>query len=637
MEVRLINNDLVLDAIVDNPISNDGDEYAFYLMLHNEKVNEFWYSSHRHIQFPLPDKAGQYHVLCFHRNVKRSEKSRANSNRISVTPAIRWKIPQAVAIGRYKQLIYFRRVIFGDYESQKRLGYIPRVGAAPIPLLVPMNYGPRNDRNIEFALSSWKFLAPIWKVYFSSKKYKYLKELYTFFLDWNQSLEISNGKNSFAWYDMAVGTRAMHLALFLYVLNEEKIELSTRDSRILGDIINRHIEYLENEKNLKYNNHGVWQILGLRLLYWSRNETSQEKIDFCEYQLSKLIDLNFTEENVSSENSPFYHKYTADLICQIPTQLFAQTQARITAIQDKKDEISAWLTSPSGYFYLIGDSDDKGMLLKSKISCDFVQDDICYISKAYLGSGYAIVRTHPDTPTDDNAALIFHATSASYSHAHSDKLSFVFIHKGIELISDSGKYSYENDKWRKYFVSDRAHNTVGFTNKVFMPTDTNLGDSHIFECNFDNGTYYLSGETKKKDVLFEHKRILSFKPDEYLNIVDHIIHKCEGVGDIEVRLHFGIDISLQEINSRLVALFDNKIIASIEPDSRLLQYEIYSGSENPILGWSSRAYKKKKPINALVMRFAPDLTEIQTKIHLKASRFFNDNLFDDRASTLGRI
>lgn len=624
MEVKLINNNLVLDVIVDNSSDVNDDEYAFYLMHYKEKIAEQWYSKSKHIQFPLPDKKGEYYVICFQRNLKKNTKSKSNSNRLLISPAIRLNIPVGSSKGHYKQLKFFRRVIHGDYVSLKKNGYIPRVGATPIPLRIPVNYGPRNDRNIEFALNSWKFLAPIWKHYFETKKLRFLKEIYAFMLDWSKSLSIKSGENTFAWYDMAVGTRAIHLGLFLYVLNEESIEFSPRDTRILNDIVEDHIVYLENEKNLKFNNHGVWQILGLRLLYWSKNELDKSKIEFCEQQLDKLIQLNFTDENVSSENSPFYHKYTADLICQIPTQLFKNTQARITAIQEQKDEISGWLTSPSGFFFLIGDSDDKGMELKTESRCDFIENDKCFVSRHYPDSGYAIVRTHPDTKIQDSSALIFHATSSSYSHAHADKLSFILFQKGIELITDSGKYSYENDQWRRYFVSDRAHNTVGFSQKVIMPNEIELGDSSISACTVSGGEYILSGATQVRSLGFKHSREITYRPDRYIHIVDTINHSAGKSDGLEARLHFGLDISLQEINNRIVALHENKIIASIEMDAKLQKYKVYCGSEKPILGWTSRVYRKKKPVNTLIMTFGGDTKEITTKIYLEASSFFSE-------------
>lgn len=47
-----------------------------------------------------------------------------------------------------------------------------------------------------------------------------------------------------------------------------------------------------------------------------------------------------------------------------------------------------------------------------------------------------------------------------YAHAHADALSFWLSYGGREFLVDPGTYTYEWSKWRTYFRSTAAHNTI---------------------------------------------------------------------------------------------------------------------------------------------------------------------------------
>ncbi|MFB4167256.1 heparinase II/III family protein [Virgibacillus sp. JSM 102003] len=51
------------------------------------------------------------------------------------------------------------------------------------------------------------------------------------------------------------------------------------------------------------------------------------------------------------------------------------------------------------------------------------------------------------------------------AHAHCDALSFELSMNGLPVIVNSGTYRYENGKWRDYFRSTKAHNTVSVSNQ----------------------------------------------------------------------------------------------------------------------------------------------------------------------------
>ena len=63
--------------------------------------------------------------------------------------------------------------------------------------------------------------------------------------------------------------------------------------------------------------------------------------------------------------------------------------------------------------------------------------------------------------------LFLTASHRLEAHKHSDCLSLIWQERGESLSVDSGKYGYERDRMRGYFLSTRAHNTVEVDSRDF--------------------------------------------------------------------------------------------------------------------------------------------------------------------------
>jgi len=94
-----------------------------------------------------------------------------------------------------------------------------------------------------------------------------------------------------------------------------------------------------------------------------------------------------------------------------------------------------------------------------KLPADYVPD--LPTSHLYEDMGWATMRDS----WKDNASLLAVKSGFTWNHAHADAGSFVIFHKGEYIISESGKSSYGNPLYTKYYCQSEAHNVVLFNGK----------------------------------------------------------------------------------------------------------------------------------------------------------------------------
>lgn len=503
----------------------------------------------------------------------------------------------------------YKSVIGGDYAQQKEIGFSPRAGVRPITVTVPFRWL-HADRNVEFSLHAWRILNPIFQEFIATKDPVYVVEACNLISDWNRYRK-DGGKSPFLWYDMAVGLRAVALAFIANLEKNGYVTLDIAASAMLHELSTLHIEHLSKAENITAGNHAIYQILGLRLLSIARDVPDTE--DFCNDELEKLLQKSFDRNSVNTENSPFYHHYNIGLLWQLRGNLFPKLDDRITHILKQGNSISGWLTAPDGNFFCIGDTEGKGKPLTAPGPADKRSLPGKFVHKDLHESGYIVVRSHPSTPLNDSAAVVFHATNASLVHAHADHLSFILIHKGAELLSDPGKYTYNYDKWRQYFISDRAHNVVGLSTHTFYPDDTPPGSARLDPLVRDGDAYVLSG-TVQRGQIFKTNRRIKYTPAQCVSIIDQVSHFTEH--PVESRFHLGAGLDCKLRGHEYVVSRDNVPLAVIKPDMQQLDMRDFKGSVDPIIGWISKKYGQKQASISLVLTYPPQVRSIAIKIEL---------------------
>ncbi len=231
-------------------------------------------------------------------------------------------------------------------------------------------------------------------------------------------------------------------------------------------------------------------------------------------------------------------------------------------------------------------------------------------SVAFPDTGYYLLQ-HGQQDSLDRISVTFDCGPLGMypmaAHGHADALSFTLRAFGKDILVDPGTYDYFSyPKWREYFRSTRAHNTV-----VIDKLDQS--EMHgLFLWGRKAEARCLSWEPSEIEpkVVGEHNGY-SFLPDpvfhkrslkldinkRQLLIQDDITARASH--SIEIYFHFSELCSLERINKNEFQANMDLGSVSIELDSKF-QSEICQGSEDPICGWVSRGYHQKQSSPTLI-------------------------------------
>ncbi|MCX7920930.1 MAG: heparinase II/III family protein [Clostridia bacterium] len=212
--------------------------------------------------------------------------------------------------------------------------------------------------------------------------------------------------------------------------------------------------------------------------------------------------------------------------------------------------------------------------------------------------GYYILGADFGTPREQK--MVFDCGPLGYlslaAHGHADALSFHFSAGGCPIFVDPGTYAYHaNKKWRNYFRSTAAHNTVCVDEKDQSVIAGNFMWSHKAEAQLQKyieltnvkGTH--NGYMRLKDGV-SHTREINFDMAlKRWDIADELI--CRGEHHIALHFHTYPGCKVKADNNVIQVHFGKGIcFVYFEHD---LQFSLHEGDENIPLGWYSSSYDRK--------------------------------------------
>jgi hypothetical protein len=211
------------------------------------------------------------------------------------------------------------------------------------------------------------------------------------------------------------------------------------------------------------------------------------------------------------------------------------------------------------------------------------------------------------------------------AHGHADSLSMVVSAGGEELLIDPGTYAYHTQKkWRDYFRSTAAHNTV----RVDGLDQSVIGGNFMW--------LHKAKSTLTKYLAHEDGQVFEGAHDGYCRLGDPVIHRrkiefnaerslfvitdslvCKGKHQIEILWHIGEKCS--------VVVDDGKVTVTSGSDN--VHMTIAALGLHPVLkradeqepsGWISRTFDHKQPTTTLCYATAINGTvEFQTEIGIR--------------------
>lgn len=564
--------------------SSDDGKYIFYILDGNKKIVTK-YVGVNYLAVDLRDLCGKKLTFQCYYYVEGS------------------KVKEQIDNFYYKNIPYVRGYVTYNYLLLKNNGYQSVDKKTSIDI-DNISWVLTKDHNFNFNVHSLRFLSDFWGEYLKTYNLKYIFEAISIFKDFWCFIN-KNKINNFKTYDMALGIRSLHI-YFLYQFVDV---LDSSSRKFLEEVYDFHFNELSFGKGISKNNHGIWQLYGLRMLLLLKGDNNVEILKYCNIELKKLFDFSFNEEYIHVENSPFYHYYVVNLFSILPEILF-DLKGLDKIVLNKKGFLY-WFTDKNGCFYQIGDSHSQvnKVPFHSNFVNEFVNINGDFRSIFYKKSGYFVCKDK----LEDNS-LFVSCTSDTLIHKHVDNLSFTLWHQGKELISDGGVYSYNYSEIRDYCVSDKAHNVLSLKNRVFNINDIVLEDSGFLDLKLVDDKYVLMGKSSFKD--FAYYREIIYNPLNKISIKDSIIKK--GSDDKPTfNLNFSDKVELIYYNGKFLVQIDGRIFAIISSVDPFETYEIFKGNTNPLRGWVSKRYNEIKEAFSLELVFSDDTSEVQIDIIFK--------------------
>ncbi len=420
---------------------------------------------------------------------------------------------------------------------------------------------PNGDEEWCYMLNRHKYWIDLGRAYYLTGNEKYAKCFVKQATNWIDKNPLEDRLKKLSWRRLEAGIRCENwIKAFEYVKNSKYVTPTffSKFANSLyqqGDYINQNFSDFS-----KTSNWGVIEFQGLYVVsrffseFKSASQWKKEAIE----NLNTCIQLQVLNDGSQWEQSPMYHNEVFH--CFMNVNLIAQrkkTELPEAILQKTKDMAYANIKwqKPNYHQPLLGDSDDtdlRGLLtLSAYLFNDSVLKSRAYSNLDYetyflLGASnftkYATISTKdPDfTSVYQNSSGDFYMRSswkeeATYSgfhlkklgggHGHDNLLDFNLFANNQDYLIDSGRYTYVDNEWRKFFKSNVSHNTLGvdnLPNSIYKDSWTNetearsQGDFTKITPLFDYAEAENTAYKSLEDPVLMKRRMLFIKPNVWI-------------------------------------------------------------------------------------------------------------------------
>lgn len=600
---------------------SDDVETACYLYDNTEVVSKSGYKNNNHY-FTVENQEGIRCKIFFRFKNKNSIK-KSKFYPVFSSNSFRYKFSKNITNSinyNNSEIVDTKPNAVDTYEKK---GFKPRNDNIPYILRLPIDWleDPFNDRNWMFQLHAWRML----DAYFKRNDDNDLKYIAQVINDW-VLFEKSN-ESKWLWYDMSTGLRALKITLYLKLCYEKKISHKIED---LDYLLHKHFIHLSNPLELNTGNHGLFQLHGLKSLAYivescdSMAYNMSDMKNYANEKMSELIVSQLGLYGVHTEDSPDYHFFAHKKITNIlNSPWWDDLDENILKTLELGNYAKSWLVSPDDKCVTIGDSTNG---LRKDLP-DLENWPHIKVGK-YVSArvdGYAVVRSHSSVKLDESSFLFFQGSFYSQAHKHCDDLSFILQENGINLLIDSGKYGYQQDKYRKYFLSTRAHNTIEVDGKSTSRNSKNsYGSAILGQPVYIDGFWLIKAKVNHEVNQYIHERVIVYKPGKDLYVLDKLTNTSQVMSrEICQWWHFDTNTDLAISDDTVVAQThkNKKIEITSSSSSDYVHYSKYKGyeSDDKLIGWVSKKYLEYEPTPTLsISSTLNKATTILTRFKLDA-------------------
>ena len=479
---------------------------------------------------------------------------------------------------------------------------------------------------------------------------------YLYGVHWTSSLELAERIISWA---------LLYPQIACYVAQNDEFRRRWFDS------IYQHLKRISRNLSLysSANNHLVGELVGLFVGaacfdFWSECSDWRK---LSQRLLEREICLQVGDDGVNREQALSYHLFTMELLLlafvigqHIRLPFSAEYQQRLRGMAGFLDSIA----TASGDLPWYGDSDDaRGFLLsQDETSLEvtmqlagllFDQPRWLRFRRSATVATRALVPellpklnqdshrtyTRPDCfpnagfacvdAYDSSVRLLMDFGPLGFTsiaaHGHADALSIWLAIDDEYFLVDAGTYVYHSHpEWRNFFRSTVAHNTA----RVDGRNQSRMAGPFLWSSKAKTRLLQFENNSPQMRIVAEH--------DGYTRLPDPVTHRrnlrfdrntgdvsiedafaCARQHQIELFFHMHEDASVLSIRDGEARVhWRGRHIVFSSPD-RNAQWEIVCGSEDPRLGWRSRAFNQKQPIATLRISVQIDgATTIRTDLKI---------------------
>lgn len=482
----------------------------------------------------------------------------------------------------------------------------PRRHSEFVSVKLPLDWAQRNntDRNFRMQIQGWTMLHPVMTAFDTLADKEPATEYFLDILrDWwsnfagsPEDVVTSRTPADYTWYDMSTGYRSLALAFFASRISAYELPVSLNDLEILRQAVNKHRRHLRRDEVIYPNNHGIFQVHGLRALAdVSDDDESKADSEHAVAWMERLLGSQFNNRGFHLEHSPQYHKYALDKFAAVEASGWYKRSKDFTVRLERARNALPWLLDSQKRPPAVGDS------LPSPLNDVALPEPIeggPVIASDFASSGYAVVRSNWGTPTQDETFFFVTGCYHSKAHKHRDCLSFEWSEGGDKIIADSGKYGYWADATRRYMLSSRAHNSLeigDFDILKMAPYGSALRDP----VRLPGGLWRVEGSLDFSSI--KHRRAFYFSPGNWLVVQDHEssarkhdvtqwFHLAKGFQDspehVNGRLRFSDSKGRTLFVSQLSAGLEVRIARGENPDSDQMQGFLSERDDSVVEGFA---------------------------------------------------
>ena len=426
-----------------------------------------------------------------------------------------------------------------------------------------------------------------------------------------------------AWHPYALSCRIINWVTVMNAMAAELQKDQTRWQQLQQSLF-AQLHYLE--KNLEFDVLGNHLLRDLKALVFAGSAFTGAAADRWLRHGLTVLETELSEQVLADgghyERSPSYHAVVLQDLIEIRMALSDaqhQVPAWLSAAIDRMMRADSLMRHPDGKHALFNDSVLKNIEFEARTESENYEP-----ATALTETGYFILRGINDGWLIVDCGLS--CPDFLPAHAHSDLLSFELSLEGQRVIVDAGTFEYTDGKWRDYFRSTRAHNTVSVDGAEQSDAwgSFRLGrrakhlPGKIIKTSL--GNCFVGGHrgfTTPTVNVAHHRRIACIDASVWI-VIDELI----GTGEhtIENYLHFHPLVVVKQENTNTLTFSVNGSAYRVESFG-IQQSQLVSATENSIQGWYSDAFGKKAPAPTWVMSATANLPQVTGYVIAKESAF----------------